>query len=320
MGPLERANQFYDATIGRASKGVSKFLSRTGERIARINKNVEILSNSKEPSTKKKARTYTSADNANFPSVNKAFDIATSGVEAKLSNEEYRQIIGELFTLLKENGGLKSVGIFRLSPSIPKFKKYITEIKNGNSPVDIASTTNMDEFDVNIFAHCIKKLCLENLGQDPAINSLLTTEIDDLKDAKNALPQETLTALNQILDIIREVAKENEFNLMPADNLALLFSTNLFSDPSAPFTGPPIVGALIEIRNAEDPLPKPPPSPVLRTRKPLPPIPSKAITPASTAPAAPTNPLPPPSSPATTPTSAPDIIRPLPTPPSTPPF
>lgn len=104
MSPLQRASQFYDATIGRASKSVSRLLSRSGERIsARVNKNAEILTEKKEDSSAKiKGRNITKMDGGD--TVGGTAKIADAIWE--LSSQDCRQIIGELFELLRDEGGL----------------------------------------------------------------------------------------------------------------------------------------------------------------------------------------------------------------------
>lgn len=267
MNPLNRASQFYYATMNWASRNVPKFFARANERInAQFNKKAAYFEDKFNSSHEKidKER-VTPAEHKDFPSISKTSQealhlatpsiepmTATKSVEVKFNSEEFVKLVGELFAQVN----LDSEGAFRVSPDLAQFNACYERIMNGESLSQIANSVTLDE---NFFAHCIKKLCLNNNAQDANINSLILTplragsEDSDLKKAKHALPQESQVVLDKILDIIIEAATEDHSknNKMTRHTLALVFAPNLFPELSSVFEGPKRLTMLTNIRMIE---------------------------------------------------------------------
>ncbi|PWA96916.1 CRIB domain, Rho GTPase activation protein [Artemisia annua] len=129
---------------------------------------------------------------------------------------------------LYAQGGLKAEGIFRINPENSHEEHVRDQLNRGNVPKDI---------EVHCLAGLIKAWfrelpcgILDGLSPDEVLNC--NTEEERVELVKQLKPTET-ALLNWAVDLMSDVAEQEELNKMNARNIAMVFAPNMtqMSDP-----------------------------------------------------------------------------------------
>ncbi|GJV33823.1 Rho GTPase-activating protein 2-like protein [Tanacetum coccineum] len=127
---------------------------------------------------------------------------------------------------LYAQGGLKAEGIFRINPENSHEEHVRDQLNRGNVPKDI---------EVHCLAGLIKAWfrelpcgILDGLSPDEVLNC--NTEEERVELVKQLKPTET-ALLNWAVDLMSDVAEQEELNKMNARNIAMVFAPNMTQTP-----------------------------------------------------------------------------------------
>jgi len=139
-----------------------------------------------------------------------------------------------LLEQIRNLGGIKCEGIFRLSPSLQKMNTYAAQIENGGG-------FEVDSKDPNIPGHLLKKWlrehpeslvpqrhyekCLSLAKIDPMPKVEIMAIIDFLQEPHKSM-------VKMLMSFLVEVSHSSDKNLMDSANLAIVFAPTLLRCPS----------------------------------------------------------------------------------------